>query len=54
MKFLQENQTISQEIEQQLRALLLTKDGPKPALEATEFAPSAEEKDDLAYEEQDL
>lgn len=54
MKFLQENQAISQEIEQQLRTLLLSKDGPKPALEAEEFAPSAEERDDLAYDESEL
>jgi len=54
MKFLQENLAISNEIEQQLRALLLNKEGAKPAVEAEVFTPSAEEKDDLAYDEEAL
>ncbi len=54
MKFLQDNRAISDEIEQQLRALLLNKEGAKPAVEAEVFTPSAEEKDDLAYDEEAL
>ncbi len=54
MKFLQDNRVISDEIEQQLRALLLNKEGAKPAVEAEVFTPSAEEKDDLAYDEEAL
>jgi len=54
MKFLQENRAISDEIEQQLRALLLNKEGAKPAVEAEVFTPSADEKDDLAYDEEAL
>ena len=54
MKFLQDNRAISDEIEQQLRALLLNKEGTKPAVEAEVFTPSAEEKDDLAYDEEAL
>ena len=54
MKFLQENLAVSNEIERQLRTLLLTKDGSKPAVEAEAFTPSVEEKDDLAYDEEAL
>lgn len=54
MKFLQENLSVSHEIEQQLRALLLNKEGAKPVIEADVFTPSAEEKDDLAYDEEAL
>jgi recombination protein RecA len=54
MKFLQENLAVSNEIEQQLRALLLNKEGAKPVVEAEVFTPSAEEKDDLAYDEEAL
>ena len=54
MKFLQENLSVSHEIEQQLRALLLNKEGAKPVVEAEVFTPSAEEKDDLAYDEEAL
>ncbi len=54
MKFLQENLAVSHEIEQQLRALLLNKEGAKPVVEAEVFTPSAEEKDDLAYDEEAL
>lgn len=54
MKFLQENVSISQEIEQQLRGLLLNRDGQKAPLEAEAFTPSDEEKGDLAYDEAEL
>ena len=54
MKFLQENLAISNEIEQQLRHLLLNKDGAKPLVEAEVFAPSDAEKDDLVYDEEEL
>lgn len=54
MKFLQENLTISNEVEQQLRHLLLNKDGAKPLVEAEVFAPSDAEKDDLVYDEEEL
>ncbi|GAB3215876.1 recombinase RecA [Pseudaeromonas pectinilytica] len=54
MKFLQENLAVSNEIEQQLRTLLLNKEGAKPVVEAEVFTPSAEEKDDLAYDEEAL
>lgn len=54
MKFLQENLSVSHEIEQQLRALLLNKEGAKPVIEADVLTPSAEEKDDLAYDEEAL
>ena len=54
MKFLQENLAISNEIEQQLRHLLLNKDGAKPLAEAEVFAPSDAEKDDLVYDEEEL
>ena len=54
MKFLQENLAISHEIEQQLRHLLLNKDGAKPLVEAEVFAPSDAEKDDLVYDEEEL
>ena len=54
MKFLQENLAVSNEIEQQLRTLLLNKDGSTPAVEAEAFTPSVEEKDDLAYDEEAL
>jgi hypothetical protein len=54
LKFLQENLSVSHEIEQQLRALLLNKEGAKPVIEADVFTPSAEEKDDLAYDEEAL
>ena len=54
MKFLQENLAVSNEIEQQLRTLLLNKDGSKSAVEAEAFTPSVEEKDDLAYDEEAL
>ncbi len=54
MKYLQENVSISQEIEQQLRGLLLNRDGQKAPLEAEAFTPSDEEKGDLAYDEAEL
>ena len=54
MKYLQENVSISQEIEQQLRGLLLNRDGQKAPLEAETFTPSDEEKGDLAYDEAEL
>ena len=54
MKFLQENVLVSKEIEQQLRDLLLNKTAEKSSTVVDEFAPSAEERADLAYEEQDL
>ena len=54
MKFLQENLAISNEIEQQLRHLLLNKDGAKPLVEAEVFAPSDAEKHDLVYDEEEL
>ena len=54
MKFLQENLAISNEVEQQLRHLLLNKDGAKPLVEAEVFAPSDAEKDDLVYDEEEL
>ena len=54
MKFLQENVLISKEIEQQLRDILLSKTTEKSSTVVDEFAPSAEERADLAYEEQDL
>ena len=54
MKFLQENVVVSKEIEQQLRDLLLSKTAEKSSTVVDDFAPSAEERADLAYEEQDL
>ncbi len=54
MKFLQENLAISQEIEQQLRAILLHKNGETTAPLNDEFVPTAQERADLEYEEQDL
>lgn len=54
MKFLQENVGVSNEIEQQLRDILLSKTAEKSSNLVDEFAPSAEERADLAYEEQDL
>ncbi len=54
MKFLQENVGVSNEIEQQLRDILLSKTAEKSPNLVDEFAPSAEERADLAYEEQDL
>lgn len=54
MKFLQENVGVSNEIEQQLRDILLSKTAEKSSNLVEEFAPSAEERADLAYEEQDL
>ena len=54
MKFLQENLAISQEIEQQLRAILLHKNGETAAPLNDEFVPTAQERADLEYEEQDL
>ena len=54
MKFLQENVVVSNEIEQQLRDILLSKTAEKSPNLVDEFAPSAEERADLAYEEQDL
>ena len=54
MKFLQENLAISQEIEQQQRAILLHKNGETTAPLNDEFVPTAQERADLEYEEQDL
>ena len=54
MKFLQENLAISQEIEQQLRAILLHKNGETTPPLNDEFVPTAQERADLEYEEQDL
>ncbi|MFC3913174.1 recombinase RecA [Pseudaeromonas sharmana] len=54
MKYLMDNVAVAQEIEQQLRALLLNREGQKAPLEADGFTPSAEEKDDLAYDEAEL
>ena len=54
MKFLQENLAISQEIEQQLRAILLHKNGETTQPLNDEFVPTAQERADLEYEEQDL
>jgi protein RecA len=54
MKFLQENLAISLEIEQQLRTILLHKNGDVTPPLNDEFVPSAEERADLEYEEQDL
>ena len=54
MKFLQENLAVSHEIEQQLRTLLLNKEGAKPLVEAEVFTPSDAEKDDLVYDEEEL
>ena len=54
MKFLQENVVVSKEIEQQLRDLLLSKTAEKSSTVVDDFAPSAEERADLAYEDQDL
>ncbi len=54
MKFLVENVAISQEIEQQLRGLLLQGGDNKPELEDAAFVPSEQERDDLAYDEEAL
>ncbi len=54
MKFLQENLAVSHEIEQQLRTLLLNKEGAKTLVEAEVFTPSDAEKDDLVYDEEEL
>ena len=54
MKFLVENVAISQEIEQQLRGLLLQGGDNQPELEDAAFVPSEQERDDLAYDEEAL